>query len=444
MERLGTHAVVLGAGIAGLATAQVVSEFYDQVTVVERDALPEGPQQRRGVPQARHLHGLLVGGMQALTQLFPGLEEELRAAGAPVSDEGDLSLVSLYTRGQEMSRSGRFRDPGSLKFWFASRVLLESTIRQRVSGVENVSILDGHDFVNLITDTPRAVTGVRISARANGLERTLRAELVIDATGQGSRLPLLLENLGYARPRLQHTKRPLSYASQWFRLAPGSVTEKLIMRQPDPGGLRGAAIQQAEHDTWVFSVLNLADGDTPADRSSMQAWAAELFPPRVIRALHEAQPLTEVVGHRHSGGHWRRYDKMRQFPTGLLAIGDAVCSLNPIFGQGMAVSACEAVALRDCLRRGDRRLAHRFFRRTAEVIRPLWVSYLQLDWAIFDRHGWRVGPQRFWRWWFDRICLAMARDVTVAEAFLRVSQLIDPPSRTTWPSLRILLTLPSD
>lgn len=444
MERLGTHAVVLGAGIAGLAAARVVSEFYDKVTVVERDVLPEGPQQRRGVPQARHLHGLLVGGMQALTQLFPGLDEELRAAGAPVSDEGDLSLVSLCTRGQEMSRSGRFRDPGSLRFWFASRILLESTIRQRVGSLDNVSILDGHDLVDLITDTPGAVTGVRIAARTDGLEQTLRAELVIDATGQGSRLPLLLENLGYARPRLQHTKRPLSYASQWLRLAPGSMPEKLIMRHPDPGGLRGAAIQQAEHDTWVFSVLDLAGGNTPADCSTMQAWAAELFPPRVIQALREAQPLTDVVGHRHPGGYWRRYDKMRQFPSGLLAIGDAVCSLNPIFGQGMAVSAREAVALRDCLRRGDHRLARRFFRRTAEVIQPLWVSYLQLDWAIFDRHGWRAGPQRFWRWWFDRICVSMARDVAVAEAFLRVSQLIDPPSCTTWPSLRILFALPSN
>ncbi|MUM18026.1 2-polyprenyl-6-methoxyphenol hydroxylase-like oxidoreductase [Mycobacterium sp. CBMA271] len=443
MERRGVHAVVLGAGMAGLAAARVVSEFYDAVTVVERDVLPDGPQQRRGVPQGRHLHGLLLGGMQALTQLFPGLDGELRQAGVAVSEEGDLSRVSLWTRGHEMNRSARFAHSDTMKFWFPSRILLESTVRQRVSSISNVSILDGHDLVDLLVDTTHGVTGVRIAARNNGIEQALHADLVIEATGQGSRLPLLLENHGYTRPRLQQIRRPFSYASQWLRLPPHALYEKLVMRQPDPGRLVGGALQQAEHNTWVFSVTN-ADGDSaPADRDGMLAYAGELFPAATVQVLRDAEPLTPVARHRHSGPSWHRYDKMRKFPAGLLAIGDAICSLNPIFGQGMAVSACEAIALRDCLADGGPNLARRFFRRTTTVIQPLWVTYLQVDWAVFDRHGWLAAPQRLWRWWFDRICAGMARDITMAEAFLRVQQLVDPPSRTTWPALRSLFIVPS-
>ncbi|MGH3724723.1 MAG: FAD-dependent oxidoreductase [Mycobacterium sp.] len=443
MKRLGNSAVVLGAGVAGLAAARVVSEFYDTVTIVERDVLPDGPQYRRGVPQARHLHGLLLGGMQALTQLFPGLDDELRQAGTAVSEEGDLSRISLWTRGHEMNRSGRFSRPDSLKFWFPSRVVLESTIRQRVTSIDNVSILGGYDAMDLIIEAPRGVTGVRIALRDNGVERRLHADLVIDATGQGSRLPLLLENHGYARPALQQTRRPFSYASQWLRLPPGAVREKLLMRQPDPGCFIGAAVQRAEHDTWVFSVTNTAGENPPPDRNGMLAYAGELFPPETVQVLRDAEPLTEVARHRHPGPFWHRYDRMRRFPSGLLVIGDAICSLNPIFGQGMSVSACEAVALRDCLAEGDRDLARRFFRRSTEVVRPLWVSYLQFDWAVFDRTGWRTVPQRLWRWWFDRICAGLERDITMAEAFLRVQQLVDPPSRVTWPALRSLLTVPS-
>lgn len=116
-------------------------------------------------------------------------------------------------------------------------------------------------------------------------------------------------------------------------------------------------------------------------------------------------------------------------------MGDAICSLNPIFGQGMAVSACEAVALQECLNGGVDDLARRFFRQTTQVIQPLWVSYLQFDWAVFDRKGWLAAPQWLWRCWFDRICSAVSKDITAAEAVLRMQQLIDPPARLMRPSI---------
>jgi NADPH-dependent 2,4-dienoyl-CoA reductase/sulfur reductase-like enzyme len=84
MTMLGEHAVVLGASMAGLLAARALSEAYRHVTVVERDVLPEGSADRRGVPQGRHAHALLSGGARILDELFPRFLPELEADRVPV------------------------------------------------------------------------------------------------------------------------------------------------------------------------------------------------------------------------------------------------------------------------------------------------------------------------------------------------------------------------
>jgi len=165
MSALGDRAVVLGAGMAGLLAARVLSEFYGTVTLVERDVLPDAPAQRRGVPHGRHLHALSSSGSHALEQLFPGLLDDLVAAGANVCDEGNLSRVSMQVGGHELNRSGTFAEPSALVLYIASRPLLESHVRQRVRAIDNVTVLDGHDVVEPIADQPHRVTGARVANR---------------------------------------------------------------------------------------------------------------------------------------------------------------------------------------------------------------------------------------------------------------------------------------
>ena len=195
MNKLGERAIVLGASMAGLLAARVLSEFYGTVTLVERDVLPEAPAHRRGVPQGRHMHALLSSGSHALGQLFPGLLDELVAAGANVLDEGDLSRASMRTRGHELNRSTTFTDPASVVVYLASRPFLESHVRRRVRAIANVTILDGHDVVAPVAAHPHQITGARVVNRNTGHETVLDAELVVDAMGRGARTPAFLENL---------------------------------------------------------------------------------------------------------------------------------------------------------------------------------------------------------------------------------------------------------
>jgi 2-polyprenyl-6-methoxyphenol hydroxylase-like FAD-dependent oxidoreductase len=171
MALIGGHAVVLGASMGGLLTARVLADFYRTVTVVERDILPDGPVNRQGVPQGRHGHILMRRGSQILSDLFPGLMDDLEADGAPVWSDGDLSKVDVSFRGHQILRNGHFSDLASTRFYSPSRPFLEFHVRQRIRELEDVTLRQGHD-VHEPTHTPERdhITGVRIVNRQSSAE----------------------------------------------------------------------------------------------------------------------------------------------------------------------------------------------------------------------------------------------------------------------------------
>jgi 2-polyprenyl-6-methoxyphenol hydroxylase-like FAD-dependent oxidoreductase len=448
MSALGERAIVLGAGMAGLVAARVVSEFYRTVTLVERDVLPDAPAQRRGVPHGRHLHALSSGGSHALEQLFPALLDDLVAAGANVCNEGNLSRVSMQVGGHELNRSGTFADPSALVLYIASRPLLESLVRQRVRAIGNVTVLDGHDVVEPIADRPHRVTGARVANRETGAECVLEADLVIDATGRGARTPAFLETLGYGRPKEQRSAMmPLSYSSQLLRIPPGVIKEKVTCVFPVRTRSTYGALLAYEHGTWIMAVGCLGGQQPPADRADMIVAAEQFAPPPLLAALRAAEPLSEVSIYRYPASVWRRYDKMRRFPAGLLVLGDAICSLNPIYGQGMSVAALEAVALRDCLAHGDADLSRRFFRAAARQIGWAWAANRRRGWMLTKGAKSSSAPidgrhslsMRFANWCTDKLLIAAEEDIVITEAFFRVLNLVDPPNRMLRPAVLIRL-----
>ena len=202
MAKIGEHALVLGASMAGLLAARTLSDFFETVTVVERDVLPDDAVNRRGVPQGRHLHALLARGSQALEELFPGLLDELVTDGVPYFDGRDLSKIYYSLGGHQLVRTGSAE---SVTGYASSRPFLECFVRRRVQAIANVTVLDDHDVVGL-TFTPyhERITGARITPRRSGIPVGLSADLIVDATGRGARTPALLEDLGYGRPTEDH------------------------------------------------------------------------------------------------------------------------------------------------------------------------------------------------------------------------------------------------
>jgi 2-polyprenyl-6-methoxyphenol hydroxylase-like FAD-dependent oxidoreductase len=428
-------AVVLGGSISGLLAARVLSDFYDSVTVVERDALCDRPLPRRGVPQSRLPHIPAARGIGILEALFPGFLHDLVRGGARVWNDGDLSRLCLSFNGHRLLRSGIIPDPESVVMYHAHRPFLEWSIRRRVDDLANVEMLDGHDAVRLTATHRRdRVTGVVLAQHCSGAEATIMADLVVDATGRGSRAPFFLEELGYPRPREDRLVVHVAYAGLPVHVPAGALRENVAFAAPEPNRPRGFAMFAGENDTYMLAVQTIAGEPPPADRTELLACLADVAPPHVLAAACAAEPLAELARYRFPSNRWRRYDSMPDFPDGMIVIGDAMCNFNPLYGQGMSVAAVEAVVLQTCLREKGRRLPRRFFRGCAAAIRASWQSAVSSDLALPQISGKRPISIRVANAYMERILTAAESDPAVVQQFLRLISMVDPPSTMLQPS----------
>lgn len=436
MPKLGERAVVLGASMGGLLAARVLADHYGTVTVVERDALPDDPVNRRGVPQGRHVHVLLARGAQILDEFFPSILDELASDGAPVWNDGKLSRFYLSYSGHVADRRGTFiGDHKAVAMYLASRPFLECHVRRRLKAVDNVTILDGHDVAELTASADRSrVTGVRIVDRDGGSDRELTADLVVDAMGRAAHTPGFLETLGYGRPVEDHIVMHMTYVSQLLRIPPGTLEEMMAIIGPAPGRPIGMFLFGYENDTWIFTVFGMVGHEPPRDLEGMLAFAQDYSPPHLLAAVRAGEPIAPVVQHRMPSSQWRRYDKMRRFPDGLLVTGDAICSFDPIYGQGMSVAALDAVALRDSLRRGAADLPRRYFRAAAKSIGVPWQLAAASDLEFPEVEGRRTPSMRVTNRFANWVLTAAESDSVVGAQFFRVTGLLDPPSRLLKPS----------
>ena len=436
MPVLGERAVVLGASMGGLLAARVLADFFESVMVVERDVLLDDPANRRGVPQGRHVHALLPSGAQILDELFPGILNELVAGGAPVWDDADLSKLYLSYSGHEVLRSGELAvDPKAFAMYMPSRPFLECHVRRRLHAIENVTIQGGKDVTELTSTADRnRVTGARVVNRDDGAEQELTADLVMDAMGRGARTPAFLESLGYGRPVEDHIVMHTTYVSQLLRIPPGTLKEMLALISAAPGRPAGMFLFGYEHDMWMFTVFGMVGNEPPRDLAGMLSFAQEYAPAHLLAAARAGEPIGPVVQHRMPSSQWRRYDKLRRFPGGLLVCGDAICSFNPIYGQGMSVAALDAVALRDCLRRGVTDLPRRYFRAAAKAIGVAWQIGAGSDLAFPEVEGRRTPATRATNRLVDWVLTACESDAVVGGQFFKVTALVDPPARLLRPS----------
>jgi 2-polyprenyl-6-methoxyphenol hydroxylase-like FAD-dependent oxidoreductase len=435
-RQIGDRAVVLGASMAGLLAARVLADSYGQVTVIDRDQLPHTSTQRRGVPHGRHLHALLARGQQALEELFPGLTAELVADGVPVGDP--LGSGRWYLNGHLLRQA-----PTGMVALCASRPFLEGHVRARVRALPNVRFLDACDIVGLAT-TPdgRRVTGVRMLRRVDGgAEEVLAADLVVDATGRGSRTPLWLEALSYARPETEQVRIGLGYATRTYSLPPDALGGDLgVLQAPTPEHPRGAAFLRLEGDRWMVTLVGILGDHPPTDPDGFLAFARSLRFPDIYQAIRDGEPLDDPVPFRFPASVRHRYERLDRFPDGLLVVGDAVCSFNPIYGQGMSVAAVEALALGRHLQRGTTPQPHHWFRDLARVVDVPWDIAVGGDLVFPGVQGRRTAKVRLVNAYLARLHAAAAHDASLAGAFMRVAGLVAPPQSLLRPviALRVL------
>ncbi len=430
------RAVVLGGSIAGLLAARVLAETYVQVTVLDRDALAPGAVPRRGAPQGRHIHALLARGQQVLEELFPGLTGELVAEGAPLGDM--LADARLVFGGHRLARA----DAG-LTLLSVSRPLLEDRIRAHVSALRAVRFAPACNVVGLKQSADgRRVTGVRAVRRAgSGADEIIDADLVVDATGRGSRTPKWLESMGFDRPHQEELRVDVGYATRRYRPAPGELDGDLAcVHGPTPDLPRGGGLARLERETWMLTLFGMAGDHPPKDATGFDDFARSLPFRDLHEAVRAAEPLDDPVGYRFAANVRHRYERVRRFPQGLLVMGDAMCSFNPIYGQGMSVAALQALVLREHLRAGDASASRRILRALARVLDVPWELALGADLSLPVVDGPRPASRRLANRYVSRLQAAAADDPALSCAFLRVTGLIDRPQALLRPgtALRVL------
>lgn len=421
---------MLGAGVAGLLAARVLSDFYTEVIVVDRDELPDGAATRRGVPQARHAHALLARGQQVLEDLFPGLTAELQSDGAPTGDF--LNDVRLYLSGHRL-KSG----PTGLVAVSASRALLESHLRSRVRSIANVELRAPWDVEGPVWNGP-AVAGVRLLRRPDGAGETVGSDVVVDATGRGSRAGAWLEATSMERAAEVRVPIDVAYATRRYRLGRASLGNDLaVVHGVTPQHRRGGVLAIIEGDQAMVTLVGVLGDRPPTDPDGFTAFAGSLPFPDIADAIADAEAVDEPVAHRFPASVWRRFERLQWLPRGFAILGDAVCSLNPIYGQGMSVAALEALALRHHLQLHRTLHPKRFQRELAGVIAPVWQIAVGGDVMFPELDRERTMAQRLLGAYIARLHAAAARDAGLARTFARVFGLVDSPSRLLRPNVAV-------
>ncbi|MFF5024447.1 FAD-dependent oxidoreductase [Streptomyces collinus] len=382
-------AVVLGGSLAGLLAARALASTGARVTLVERDALPAGPEPRKGLPQARHVHQLWSGGARALEQVLPGATARLRAAGA--------NRMAMTTEMVALSPHGWYRRWAESAFMLAAgRDLLDSVVRRLVLADGEIELVERAEAVGL-AGTAAAVTGARVRTH-EGAVRTLGADLVVDATGRGSRAPHWLAEFGLPAPERREVDSGLVYASRLFR-APERARSgfPVVNIAPDPRGTgtgSGGVLIPVEDGKWMVTLIGGRNDAVPRTEADFARYATErLRHPLIGRLLAGAEPLTQVSVTRTTANRRLFYEKAPAWPENFVVLGDALCALNPLYGHGMAVSAQSALALRDVSGRhglGSPGLSRHVQRAVGRTVRAAWDLAIGAD--VFYPGATESGP----------------------------------------------------
>jgi 2-polyprenyl-6-methoxyphenol hydroxylase-like FAD-dependent oxidoreductase len=431
--------------MAGLLAARVLSERFAQVWILERDELPNDPATRKGTPQVGHAHALLAKGRHVIEDLFPGFTRALSERGAELRDGGSDVPVLVGGRPLALAPTG---DVGAV----CSRLLIEDEVRRRVRALTNVQVMTRVDVVEPIFDaTLHRVTGVRIRVGSRAHESTfmnelddgiLSADLVMDCTGRGSRTPQWLGNWGFHAPEEERVTIGVGYVTAYFERKPDQLPNVAAVISTATRDMLAPAVMIAQEPAspgeckrWVITLAGFAGDHPEATLEGVKRRALRCGSDAIARVAHESTLVSPVTRYGFPHSQRRRYERLRRFPERFLVMGDALASFNPIYGQGMTVAACEALALRSVLARGLEGIRQPFFRAAAKAIDNPWQIAVGADLAIPTVQGERTLVKRLVNAYMRALFRAAERDAVVTTAFRSVTHMMKSPAALFAPKI---------
>lgn len=427
---MGRHAVVIGASIAGLLAARVLSGHFEQVTVLEKDALPGPEAARRSVPQGNHIHVIWSGGAGAIERLLPGLWDDMQARGAIAFDNS--RDMCWFHRGV-----WKLRTATGLVMHSQSRPLLEHRIRERVLALGNVRLVSEATVIGpLAKNDGQRIGGVTVRMGGDDAPSLdIAAQLVVDASGRGSRTPAWLEAQGFAPPRESRVGIDLKYASRLYEI-PAHVQrdwQVMAIYGGPPDARRAGVIFPIEGNRWIVTLSGCLGDHPGGDEQGFLDFARGLDRPDLYQAIREARPVSPIAVYGFAHEVRRHYEALDRLPGGLVVIGDALCAFNPLYGQGVTVCALEAEALDRCLRaRGadgplEEDFARRYFRQASAVVGDAWLVATATDLLFPQAQGRRPPGLGVFGWYNRQVLELCACDPHVLRRFLEVLHFLRRP-----------------
>jgi flavin-dependent dehydrogenase len=412
--------VIIGASLAGLFAAAAAATAGARTMIIERDVLPDQPVPRKGVPQGRQPHVLLHRGLLAAEELVPGIRGDLLSHGAVPFDTGTMAWLGEY---------------GWLPTWIpayqtvsATRPLLEHLVRQLVCDLDGVTLREGVRA----TDLKRNARHWQVVCED---ATVVQADLVIDASGRGSRLPHWLGELGIPATEPLSIDAHLGYACRTYRCIGKPPIDIAVVIAATPQTGRGALAIPVEDGQWLIIAGGYGDRRPSRVVEEFDEFLATLPDPAIFDLTRHLEPVSDIAIHRQTGNRRNRYGKSRAWPAGLLAVGDAYCAFNPVYGQGITVAACQALLIRDALKH-DRTPAGHGPVETRRLQRRIGAA-ADLPWSVATtedlRHPSSTGSQsRLQRlvglWTAELARLAAHGDRGAFLAFARVYHLMASPA----------------
>ena len=431
----GSHAIVIGGSMAGLMTARVLTDAFKTVTIIEKDPLPDAPTVRDGTPQAAHGHAMQEAGRATLEALFPGYSDDLTAAGGL-----EIDLANDFNH---HDLGGYLADGDDRLPWLtASRKLFEHVTRQRVVELDEITIRDNCQVSSFLsTGDDSAIEGVSIRTETNG-KAYLDADLVVDATGRTSRTPDWLDTHGYAAPPVDEVEIDLAYSSVELARPSGDHRGYIVMLAPPRK--RGLGLFPIEDDRWLLTLAGVHGDHPPTNPADFPEFLDE-FPSPVFQHLCQDQEfLTEVNHYPFPASRRHRYWECDRFPDGLVVIGDAIASFNPVYGQGMSVAALEALHLHhELATESDHPLPLRFFASIETVVDDAWGLAVGSDFRFAETSGPKPPGTDLMNRYFARLIRKAHTDHQLATALNRVTLMQDRPTTLLRPRVAWRVLKPS-
>ena len=451
---LGEHAIVIGGSMAGLLTARVLSDYFERVTIFEADTLPNEPVPRKGVPQGSHIHTLMAGGSNVVRKYFPDLHDDLVAAGAEYGDPMLNSRTYVGARWSPRIESG-------LGTYVMSRPLLEAVVRKHTVAIANVelriatpvsgythstrdahgagsthSTRDAHGAGSTSNDSNTIVTGVTLEQSGE----TIAADFVADVSGRNSKTASWIKPMGFTPPQRSAIGIDIGYTT--FEVAEPPDNQRdwsllYVAQKGIPKDTRIGGILHKEGGRYLVTAQGFHKDYAPTDWPGFLAYMKALPTGSIYDEIKDLQPIGEAKEYRFSAYLRRHYERLQHFPQRLIVLGDAMCSFNPVYAQGMTVAAKEVEHLDACLRQclegsgSDNghldKVAQPFFKGASKFIDAAWDSTTVEDFRYPQTRGQRPRGYGLVKWLNRKFFALSATDEEFCVAFFKVYSLVEPP-----------------